>query len=187
MKEELIVPFVGAILTALIAGIISLVMAILSKDQKTSEFRQAWIDGLRDDLSKYVGTAHALAGVADIVNSKTKSQVKDYILSITSNLAEAGYLLSKIRLRLNVDEHVDILEAIAWLQDEDTNNTKEELLQEIEFLVVRVQEELKKEWERVKEGEKSFRILKVSSATLIICIVTAMLGYLLSPQFAKLL
>ncbi|CRN01187.1 hypothetical protein [Pseudomonas sp. 34 E 7] len=185
MKEELIVPFVGAILTALIAGIVSLVMAILSKDQKTSEFRQAWIDALRDDISRFVGTAHSLVGAADIVNKKSNDEIKDYVLSISRDFAETSYLLSRIRLRLNVDEHTDILEAIAWLQDETTGGTKEEMLQKIETLVVRIQEELKKEWERVKAGEKSFRVLKITSAVVVISLATAMAGYVLSPLLGK--
>lgn len=41
---------IGAIGAALIAATVSLLGLIISKEQKTSEFRQAWIDALRSDL-----------------------------------------------------------------------------------------------------------------------------------------
>ena len=37
---------IGAIAAALIAGLISLLGLIISKEQKVSDFRQAWIDAL---------------------------------------------------------------------------------------------------------------------------------------------
>ena len=53
---------IGAIAAALIAGLISLLGLIISKEQKTSEFRQAWIDGLRSELSLVIAHANALHG-----------------------------------------------------------------------------------------------------------------------------
>lgn len=38
---------IGGVVTALVAGAFSFVNLTLNKEQKTSEFRQAWIDGLR--------------------------------------------------------------------------------------------------------------------------------------------
>ena len=35
---------IGAIFAAIIAGGISFIIAVISKDQKTSEFRQEWIN-----------------------------------------------------------------------------------------------------------------------------------------------
>jgi hypothetical protein len=42
---------VGAIGTSIIAAMVSLVGLTVSKEQKVSELRQAWIDALRDDLA----------------------------------------------------------------------------------------------------------------------------------------
>ena len=55
---------VGAVVAALIAGTVSLLGLIISKEQKTSEFRQAWIDALRNDLI----TAR-IAGVVSVLGS----------------------------------------------------------------------------------------------------------------------
>jgi len=45
---------IATVVAAVIAGLISVVALTLTKEQKTSEFRQAWIDGLRSDLADYL-------------------------------------------------------------------------------------------------------------------------------------
>ena len=42
-------------LLEIVTDIISFVNLIISKDQKVSEFRQEWINKLRDDLAEYLG------------------------------------------------------------------------------------------------------------------------------------
>lgn len=177
MKEDLLVPFVGAIATALIAALVSLVIVILSKDQKTSEFRQAWIDGLREDVSKFVGAAEAFYMAIEIVREKSRTDAHDFFMSKYSELAETEFLLSKIRLRLNPKEHVGLLEVIKWLRDESVEKTRAEVVEHVEFLVVGVQMVLKDEWERVKVGERSFRILKYTSGAVVASIIAAVVGY----------
>ena len=51
---------VATVVAALIAALISFVNLTLSKEQKTSEFRQAWIDGLREELATLFSSARAL-------------------------------------------------------------------------------------------------------------------------------
>jgi hypothetical protein len=51
---------IGAVVAALIAGTVSLLGLIISKEQKTSEFRQAWIDALRCDLSAFLTQINAI-------------------------------------------------------------------------------------------------------------------------------
>jgi len=51
---------IGAVVAALIAGIVSLLGLIISKEQKTSEFRQAWIDALRCDLTAFLTQINAI-------------------------------------------------------------------------------------------------------------------------------
>lgn len=45
---------IGAIAAASIAGLLAFLSLIIAKENKTSEFRQAWIDSLRLDLSKLI-------------------------------------------------------------------------------------------------------------------------------------
>ncbi|MGV3742883.1 MAG: hypothetical protein ACO1NO_11300 [Burkholderiaceae bacterium] len=56
MMSELV-----GVLVALIAAAASLVATTLSKEQKVSEFRQAWIDGLRSELATFLSSARAFA------------------------------------------------------------------------------------------------------------------------------
>jgi len=45
---------------AVIAGFVSILGLIISKEQKTSEFRQTWIDSLRSDIASLIARASAL-------------------------------------------------------------------------------------------------------------------------------
>ena len=40
----------------------------LTKEQKTSEFRQAWIDALREDLARFLGAARAFARAVEVLH-----------------------------------------------------------------------------------------------------------------------
>lgn len=184
MKEEILWPLVGGIITSVIAALVSLVAVILSKDQKTSEFRQAWIDALRDDVSKFVGIATALISAAEIVNKKEDKEISEYLLSKVNELGEGEFLLSRIRLRLNPKEHSELIGLIKWLQD-DNSVTRKMLAQKVELMVDLVQLELKKEWERVKRGERSYRILKYSSAAFVLSSLAGSLGYGLLSAILK--
>ena len=53
---------VGAIGAALIAGVVSLLGLVISKEQKVSEFRQAWIDALRSDVASLISHVNAIHG-----------------------------------------------------------------------------------------------------------------------------
>jgi len=55
---------IGAIIAATITGLISLLGLIISKEQKISDFRQAWIDNLRTELSLVITHAMAIHGAS---------------------------------------------------------------------------------------------------------------------------
>ncbi|PYG79879.1 MULTISPECIES: hypothetical protein [unclassified Pseudomonas] len=156
MKEELVVPAVAALVVGLIAGIVSLVVSILAKDQKTSEFRQAWIDGLRNDVSQLVAHFGVMKTVAGIVRERTQAEIDDYLINKQEQFLEIEMLVSRIRLRLNPEEHVEMLRL---LEDLETIRDSE-ISPRAENISVQAQDILKTEWERVKRGEPSFVWLK---------------------------
>jgi len=100
----------GAILAALIAGFFSYVNLISAKENKVSEFRLAWIDGLREEIASYTAAVQDLARVEKIRNDWTDSDfatqsieerdikwltdTRDSYLSVVS-------ALTRIQLRLN--------------------------------------------------------------------------------------
>ena len=56
-------PFLGiysAILVAFVAGAFSLLGLTVAKENKVSEFRQAWIDALREDIAEFVAQAQSI-------------------------------------------------------------------------------------------------------------------------------
>ena len=164
MKEELLIPFAGAVLAALIAGCISLALAILTKDQKTSEFRQAWIDALRTDVALLAGTVSTIMDIAlDKAGGDENNQEALYevLHGKHPEFISVGACIIRIRLRLNPDEHSEILKLLDELS---TGGIGAENTQRIlNELVSKVQPVLKDEWRRVKRGELSYRILKWGS------------------------
>lgn len=156
-----LLPIAGPITAALIAGIISFTITVLAKDQKTSEFRQAWIDGLRSDVSDFAGTAHSMASFAAL-KQKDGESIKDYLLGRHDDITKMESLSVKIRLRLNPVEHVEIIKILDFFRVNEAASRHQ--IDHAAFeLVEKVQGVLKSEWNRVKRGELSFRLLKAVS------------------------
>ncbi|MEB2621448.1 hypothetical protein [Pseudomonas sp. YuFO8] len=156
MKEDLLVPAIVALVVGLIAAVVSLVVSILAKDQKTSEFRQAWIDALRNDVSQLIAQLGIKMTTTEIIQSKSTEQVDEYLLAHQEDYVEIAMLISRIRLRLNPDEHEKLIHLLISM---DNFNDKG-MGTRIETISVEAQQILKTEWDRVKVGEPSFVWLK---------------------------
>lgn len=178
MKEDLLIPFAGAVLAALIAGCISLALAILTKDQKTSEFRQAWIDALRTDVALLAGTVSTVMDIAlDRAGGDENNQEALYeaLHEKHPEFISAATCIIRIRLRLNPTEHSEILELLDKLSTEGigADNTRRIL----NDLVNKIQPVLKDEWRRVKRGELSYRILKWGSLVAVSIAIAVSVNY----------
>jgi hypothetical protein len=169
----LLIP-IGAILAACITGAISFVTLVISKEQKTSEFRQAWIDGLRSELSDFASQARRVSSEETPLNLKTiagsfKEQLEarneealrpDPFHENRQRMAQAYYAL---RLRLNPAEsdnqtlltHLDNIYTILNTHAESVRYDR--TVNELDALACVAQGILKQEWTRVKEGEKRFQ------------------------------
>lgn len=152
---------VGAVLAATIAGGMSFLGSVFSKDQKTSEFRQAWIDGLRSEISQLIAHANAIRGAAAVgypARSELYDAAKDHFVGIT--VAKTSILL-----RLNPSEennakligHVNALEKVMDMSPIDLAACQKEEA----ALVATAQAVLKGEWSRVKRGEPLFFMTKI--------------------------
>jgi hypothetical protein len=89
---------IGAVFAAVVAGVVSLLGLIISKEQKTSEFRQAWIDTLRAEISALIAHANAIHAAEVTGSSKWEMLRPDYI--------EINKAVGQVRLRLNPDEEL---------------------------------------------------------------------------------
>lgn len=172
----------ATLVAALIAGAISFVNLTLTKELKTSEFRQAWIDGLREELAAFFGAAQAFARA---VEAKQKHEencgekeffplTDEKISDIRHQVAET---ISKISLRLNPDEreHIELLRLLYSALDEqnsmiETNSSISATIAAITAANEYARPVLKKEWKRVKKGELPFRIARNYVAPLFVLV-----------------
>ncbi len=166
---------IGAVVAALIAGIVSLLGLIISKEQKTSEFRQAWIDALRCDLTAFltqINAIHDATKVRYVDHAEKVDTLRPMYLPLNTSTFD-------ILLRINPDEAnskklLDAMEAFNALTADETKLTTENIRTvEREFLAS-AQVLLKSEWRRVKSGEWTFRIAKLLA--MIVILVSIAIG-----------
>lgn len=85
---------VGAILAALVA-----------RGVKISEFRQAWIDGLRADISEYISKAHEWIDLYLMFNNESSQEKKINLAEKLERIKyEALHVLRRIELRFKPDD-----------------------------------------------------------------------------------
>ncbi|WP_458072189.1 hypothetical protein [Rhodanobacter sp. BL-MT-08] len=163
---------IATLVAALIAGAVAFVNLTLTKELKTSEFRQAWIDSLREELAMFFGAARAFARAVDMVHIFGADYKAKVLLPISDEKIgdlryQAAEMLSKIKLRLNPDEaeHEELLrllvKAVSTQNDMLANRgSVTTTLSSIEEGNEYARRVLKKEWNRVKKGELPFRIVR---------------------------
>lgn len=159
---------IATIIAALMAGAISFVNLTLTKEQKTSEFRQAWIDALRDDLATFFATARAFARATQELQAFGKGAkdgapiafTEEKISELRYQIAETRY---RIQLRLNSEEekHKELLRLIKVAIESQQKvlnriGQTDQALQSIETAAEYAPQILKAEWKRVKQGERAF-------------------------------
>lgn len=163
---------IASLITAFITAAISFVTLTLSKEQKTSEFRQAWIDGLRTEIASFLAAARSFARAVEVLNihgpeykSLTTFRLSDE--KVGELRYQAAESLSKIQLRLNPNEveHQELLRLLNIAIEEQNNmlsnkTNSDNTLKAIQAATSYAQPILKKEWLVVKKGEKSFRIAR---------------------------
>ncbi len=149
----------GVVIAASITGFIAFVGMLISKENKTSEFRQAWIDGLREDVVILIG---AWKGYLDSKNTASKLGCGSEKLKFENSL-ELKKSANRIKLRLNADEEKRTVpeRELYLIMEEILNNqairTEDETMNDLSNKASLV---LKEEWEKVKAGEKWFKIIK---------------------------
>lgn len=160
---------IGAVVAACIAAAVSLLGLIISKEQKTSEFRQAWIDALRADLAVYLTSVNA---ISDAIRHAEKSNLSklELMAPLLSSLNGASFNIS---LRINRSEYQAKLVFAAMKEFESLFASGEAVspqqLRPVEQrLLTSSQDLLRSEWKRVKSGEPTFQIAKYACAVVIV-------------------
>lgn|SRR6266404_400676 len=143
--------------TLIVTGMVAMLGLVISKENKTSEFRQNWIDGLRADLARYTGHLNVLQSAVRLGgrDSDTWRDSKEDLIAINQCAAST-------RLRLNPDETAS-QRLLAYLNEieaifKKTGAIDEAKISQIErALLAEAQTVLKSEWIRVRNGEKWFQ------------------------------
>ena len=171
-----LIPVIGPVLAAMIAGAIAFIVAVLTKENKTSEFRQAWIEALRNDVAEIVSEMNVLEGVisahSDDEQSERRKKSHDFWKEYRKELAKIDAACSRVILRLNPKEHAALIEKLRSFENTSGCGMQESarLCTDLvnDFSIV-----LKTEWTRVKRGELTFRILKWIAGGLVLTALAA--------------
>lgn len=171
---------IGATLAAFIAGIVSLIGLVVAKENKTSEFRQAWIDELRDEIALLIAHANAIHGSTQAGWLSKADAWKD----VRNDFVGINEAAGKIRLRLNTEElpsrvvlgTIEELEKLLAPSEESPDHRGLNLLEK--RLVKEANVILKSEWERVKVGEWGYRIFKYASLVIVLMSIGASVFFL---------
>ena len=130
--------FPDAVEGALIAGGVSLVGLLISNQSKVSEFRQEWINALREDIALYISHAGRPGG----------------------EIAKLNETSSRIQLRLNPDEPESkaVFDAMHGVRRASVESTSEFVaVGTAASDLVKATQVVLKEWLRVKTGEPFYR------------------------------
>jgi flagellin-specific chaperone FliS len=179
---------IGAVAAAFIAGFFGFINLITSKDQKTSEFRQEWIDSLRNELSEFCSSVSTFCSFLmhfeeihnDNFESKNKARL-NFFENNTKLINSITESYNKIRLRLNPEDDKELLDRLKKVYDLAASQALPTSVQQVSevtnLLIKESQILLKKEWKRVKKGETSFWLSKWVALSLLVLTVLSTVAY----------
>jgi hypothetical protein len=174
---------IGSILAAMIAGLVVFISTVLAKEQKTSEFRQAWIDELRKDVAQYVSGTIEFAALYSL-KKKNKVGEVEFLEENFDAIRDLQSIEYRIIFRLNQVKHASLISKLKGLRSQmislyDQGMTNKGLEAAItDAITDDCKVILKNEWERVKKGESGFRLVKWAAMGIAIFGLLASLLYL---------
>lgn len=176
---------IGAMLAALIAGFFSFLNLVSAKENKVSEFRLSWIDGLREEIACYTSALQELVRIEGLRSDLNEEHHSDEALEIRERAwhgesreayKNAIESLTKIQLRLNpkhVKDHPDSPEAalmICILEARENfnlgnHNAAYEYCDDIRSAAAPL---LKSTWDLVKRGEPGYQLVRRRAQQIIV-------------------
>lgn len=185
----------GPIIAAMIAGFIAFIGMIITKESKVSEFRQAWINEFREEVSLLIEAykewaytnqhyrTHLSISPIYLVDSDSsrahREKSKWYDSVLLESKSEIERYKGRIKLRLNSDLSRRSVEEsnLDGLLDKILSTTK---LPEVESLSDKIYMNssliLSTEWRVVKKGEESY--VKAKKFILWLAIIVGFIGVL---------
>ncbi|WP_152613972.1 hypothetical protein [Pseudomonas sp. 11/12A] len=171
--ENIFVP-IGVVSAALIAGAIAYAGFISTKESKVSEFRQNWINSLRDEISKYISCVDALIEHIRKDNAgKMFAPAKEMEKKLERSELYTEMLQARISILLRINDKEKKLEdfernekfltLIDGIYTKFENMKFSDVHEDIILLTSASRDLLKHEWNRARDGEKKFKEAKAVS------------------------
>lgn len=195
MSEHII-----AIFIVIITGAISVVGLVLSKENKISEFRQLWINDLRDSLSKLGANFHKINEINALHMTGNRPTSED-LYNLTISKLDVTLRINNNAINKKIGILTSIKKFLCKKHDDDNTDTIEDetvLIGHIERIystltayntynndtdyipfIETSSKILKKEWERVKTGELTYRIWSFIFSSLFIMAIVTFFAYIL--------
>jgi hypothetical protein len=163
-----LIPVVGTVAAALVAGGIARANLIASKETKVSEFRQAWINALRDDLAALFSNVRTITRALQEARAPAGTVHPNFVIEkakLTDARHGAAEMNHRIRLRLNAAQadHAELMRSLYEMMMavqhflENVDAQAGDALIAVEAAATCAAEVLKTEWDAVKVGEKAYR------------------------------
>ncbi|OLQ83754.1 hypothetical protein BIT28_14090 [Photobacterium proteolyticum] len=172
----------GVITAALLTGVFTFVNLIISKEQKTSEFRQEWINELRKEITEFTSSVATFTNYLLHIKKRTKnidefnSESNDFYKDNMTLPIDIMKRYNSILLRLNPKDDEVLIKKLTALNNIATSRYLPESVNVVSVatneLIAESQKLLKKEWKRVKRGEVSFFLTKWGVLILLISAIS---------------
>lgn len=170
MFEEETIILLGAMFAALIAGYFAFTNLVASKENKISEFRQEWINSLRDSISRYISSLTYLSTlyIHYLDRPEEKRDKFEMARDVEEIYAKVNESYNDIIFRINDQENQKngkelndtFLSALYKTREHYLKNELAEARSACGQLREASKPLLKYEWQRVKAGEWNYRISK---------------------------
>lgn len=171
--ENIFVP-IGVVSAALIAGGIAYAGFISTKESKVSEFRQNWINELREEIATYVSRVDAL--IEHITKANTGMRLplhKRMSAKLDHSELYSEMLKSRISIMLRINNkekapqdfqrNEAFLNLIESIYQKFEGGKFPDVYTDIESLTGVSRSLLKQEWGRARDGEKRFQEAKAGA------------------------
>lgn len=143
--------WLGALATAIVAAVAGITAAAIAHSAKISEFRQAWINALRDDIATYfkeLDGVHFYVG--KLLKNTDSARVEEFEQQKHEARARLMLVYYRITLRLNMKEspHRSLIEKLKgfWVVEAAVVDQAK-----VDEAMIVAQALLKEEWDVAKE------------------------------------
>ncbi|MGA7199182.1 MAG: hypothetical protein WBQ45_18560 [Roseiarcus sp.] len=143
--------WLGALATAIVAAVAGITAAAIAHSAKISEFRQAWINALRDDIATYFKELDGIHFyVGKLLKSTDSARAEEFEQQKYEARVRLMLVYYRIKLRLNMKEslHRSLIEKLKGFWVVETTVADQSKVDEA---MIVAQTLLKEEWDVTKE------------------------------------